>query len=110
MGLADGVGSGVVGVGLGDSGVALGVAGGVGVAVGALVAPVEPDGSVKQLTPLRPRERTTRTLISRNRVFISIDPHHPWNNSFSNPIPVIDRAAQALKLLPCDARLSERRH
>ena len=110
MGLADGVGSGAVGVGLGEVGSAFGVAVGVGVGLGALVAPVEPGGSLKQLTPLRPMERATRTLVSRNRVFISIDPHHPWNNSFSNPIPVIDRAPQALKLLPCDARLSERRH
>ena len=95
VGLADGVGSGAVGVGLGEPGVAFvvsgGVAGGVTVALGALVAPVEPGGSVKQLTPLRPMERATRTLVSRNRVFISIDPHHPSNKPFSNPNPVIDR-------------------
>ena len=94
MGLADGVGSGAVDVGLGEVGSVFGVAGGVGVALGALVAPVEPDGSVKQLTPQRPMKRTIRTLISRNRVFISIDPHHPSNKSFLNPNPVIDRAAQ----------------
>jgi hypothetical protein len=94
VGLADGVASGAVGVGLAEIGVAFGVDGGVGVALGALGAPVEPGGSVKQLTPLRPMERTTRTLISRNRVFISIDPHHPSNKSFSNPNPIIDRAAQ----------------